>query len=213
MNPQPTELLQLYVIRHGETAWSLSGQHTGRSEIPLTAMGEDQARALAAPLHAVHFSSVLCSPRLRARRTCALAGLGAQATEDADLAEWDYGEFEGLLTAEIRRSHPSWNLFRDGCPGGESAIQATARADRLLARLALISGNVALFSHAQFSALLGARWIGLPAEAGVHFPLGPAALSLLGHQPAHPEVPVLGLWNGLAGPIRSWPPQAPVSGS
>ena len=152
---------------------------------------------------------MLCSPRARAQRTCALAGLGAQAHEDADLAEWDYGDFEGLKTAEVQRSYPSWNLFRDGCPGGESPTEATARADRLLARLALIGGNVALFSHAQFSALLVARWIGLPAGSGIHFPMGPAALSLLGHQPAHPEVPVLALWNGLAGPIRPWPPKAP----
>ena len=215
MIPVSAGLLQLYVVRHGETTWTLSGQHTGCSEIPLTREGEMQACNLRPALAGIRFAAVLCSPRRRARHTCELAGLGAAAQTEEDLSEWDYGVFEGLQTREIQRRQPGWNLYRDGCPGGESPGQVTLRVDRLIAGLLArrhdLGGNVALFTHAQLAAVLAARWIGLAAAEGQHFPLGPATLSVLGHQPAHPEVPVIGLWNAVPGLPRPWPPQAPVT--
>jgi probable phosphoglycerate mutase len=190
--------LRLYLVRHGETEWSLSGQHTGRSDIPLTGHGEDEARALEPCLRDISFSYVLTSPRRRARRTCELAGLGSMAEIEPDLAEWDYGEYEGQLSADIRKGRPGWMVFRDGCPGGEMPAQVTLRADRVIARLGAMHGNVAVFSHGQFSCVLAARWIGLPIIEARHFSLGPASLSVLGYNPDHPEVAVIALWN--AGP-------------
>ncbi|MDR3473085.1 MAG: histidine phosphatase family protein [Devosia sp.] len=186
---------QFCFIRHGETAWSLSGQHTGRTEIPLTAHGEDQARQLGPWLEAFQFAHVLTSPRKRARQTCALAGLGAAAEVDADLAEWDYGDDEGRLSVDIRKQRPGWNVFRDGCPHGETPAQISDRADRLIARLHRLEGNIALFSHGQFGAVLGARWIGLPVVEGEHFALGAPSLSILAYHPSHPGVRVIELWN------------------
>jgi len=139
--------LQLFVIRHGETEWALTGQHTGVSEIPLTAHGEDEARALAPTFRGLAFTRVLVSPRQRARRTCELAGLGAAAQTEPSLAEWGYGDYEGLTPAEIDQRRPGWEVFRDGCPGGESPEQVADRADRLLQNLSGLSGNVALFTH------------------------------------------------------------------
>lgn len=190
---------RFWLVRHGETAWSLSGQHTGRTDIPLTATGEAEACELGHHLRDIRFSSVLSSPRLRALRTCELAGLGGAAEIEPDLVEWDYGDYEGLRSAEIRTARPTWDIFRDGCPHGESPAEISDRADRLIARLGALSGNVALFSHGQFGAVFAARWIGLPVAAGEHFALGPASLCILSHNPHHPKVRVIELWNAAPG--------------
>jgi probable phosphoglycerate mutase len=186
---------QLYYVRHGETEWSRSGQHTGKTDIPLTAHGEGQARALAPWLRKIPFTAVLTSPRQRARATCALAGLGGKAEIEPDLAEWDYGDYEGLRSDEIRERSPGWTVFREGCPNGETPAVITDRADRLIARLSAMTGNVALFSHGHFGAVLAARWIGLPVIEGQHLLLAPASLSILGSNPSHPDVRVIALWN------------------
>ncbi len=196
-----TAPLRLYLIRHGETEWTLSGRHTGRTDIPLTAKGESDARELGeALLQGVSFAHVFSSPLQRARSTCEWVGLGPAVRIEPDLAEWDYGDYEGRTTDDIRRSHADWNLHRDGCPHGETPAQITARADGLLARLRLLAGNVALFSHGHFSGVLAARWIGLPVVEAEHFPLGTASLSVLGYALHHPDVPVIEQWNGTADP-------------
>ena len=193
--------LRLYLVRHGETEWSLSGQHTGSTEIPLTASGEEGARRLAPILRDIAFARVLTSPRRRAQRTCELAGLSAHAEIASDLAEWDYGDYEGLRSAEIHEQRPGWNIFRDGCPGGESPAQVSDRADRLLAALGPQGGDIALFSHGHFGRILATRWIGLPTIQGQHFALGVASLSILGFEPSHPETRAIALWNfAPAGP-------------
>ncbi len=199
-NPPPRQ--RFWFVRHGETAWSLSGQHTGRTDIPLTQHGEAEARELGERICDVRFSHVLTSPRERARRTCELAGLGRAAEVEPDLAEWDYGDYEGQRSADIRKERPNWDVFRDGCPGGETPVQVGERADRLIVRLASLAGNVALFSHGQFGPALAARWIGLPVRDAAHFSLGPASLSILAHNPHHPEVRVIELWN--AAPASLW---------
>jgi len=183
------------LIRHGETAWSLSGQHTGKTELDLTAHGEEQARSLAPRLQAMGFTQVLVSPRLRARRTCALAGLDAVAEIEPDLAEWDYGLHEGRRSADIRQDDPGWDIWRDGCPGGEWPADISARADRLIARLHRMNGTVALFSHGQFGVALATRWIELPLIEGHHFILHPASISLLGTNPHHADRRVIEVWN------------------
>jgi broad specificity phosphatase PhoE len=188
-------VLRLYLVRHGETEWSLSGRHTGRSDIPLTAHGEDQARELRQRLEHIEFSTVLTSPLQRARRTCELAGLAAAAEIDPNLEEWDYGDYEGQRSVEIRKERPGWDVFQNGCPHGEAPAQVGERADRLIAHLCTLSGNVALFSHGQFGCVLAARWIGLPVIDGQHFSCGPACFSVLGHDRDHPEVRVIELWN------------------
>ncbi len=197
--------MQICLIRHGETEWSISGQHTGRTDIPLTAHGEDEARRLAPLLREVRFARVLTSPRRRARRTCELAGLGSVSEVEPDLAEWDYGEYEGQRTMDIRERRPDWNVFRDGCPGGETTADVSDRADRLIARLLALSGNIALFSHGQFGCVLAARWIGLPTIDGQHFGLGAASLSMLGFEPSHPDVPIIALWNAVPAPLAAVP--------
>jgi broad specificity phosphatase PhoE len=184
--------LDLYLVRHGETEWSASGRHTGRTDLPLTAKGERDAAWLAARLGAADFTRVFTSPRLRARRTCELAGWGARAVAEPDLAEWDYGDYEGLRTDEILKARPGWSLFRDGCPGGESPEGAGARADRLLGRLRGLDGNVALFTHGHFGRLLGARWVGLAVGDSGHLQLDTASLSILGREHG---APVIALWN------------------
>ena len=188
---------KLYFIRHGETAWSLSGQHTGRTDLPLTDTGEIQATALAPWLHSVGFTHVLTSPLQRARRTCILSGLGAAAVVEPDLAEWNYGEYEGKLTSEIRKQRPGWNAFRDGCPGGETPNQVSDRADRLIRRLCRLEGNIALFSHGEFAGVVATRWIGLPVAEGPHFCLDTGSLSILAHNPGHREVRAIALWNAV----------------
>jgi probable phosphoglycerate mutase len=190
-----TEALPLvYLARHGETAWSLSGQHTGRTDLPLTGRGEDQARALGERLHGLVFAKILTSPSQRAVRTCALAGFGAIADTDPDLAEWDYGAYEGRRTAEILTERPDWQLFRDGAPGGETPEQIAARADRVIARIRAVHGNALVVSSAHISRVLAARWLGLPPSGGRYFMLGTASLSLLGYEHDMTE-PVIRLWN------------------
>ena len=151
----------IYVARHGETAWSLSGQHTGLTDLPLTERGEGNARRLGERLKGLSFAKVFTSPLQRATRTCELAGFGAAAEIDRDLFEWNYGEYEGRRTADILAERPGWQLFRDGCPGGESPDQIGARADRVVSRLRAIHGDVLLFSSGHFLRVLGARWLGL----------------------------------------------------
>ena len=192
---RPVGSLCLYFIRHGETEWTLSQRHTGRTDLPLTAHGGDEARKLRGRLSAIAFTCVLTSPLQRARQTCALAGLGREPGIEPDLAEWDYGDYEGKRSVDIRKGRPGWNVYRDGCPGGETPAQISDRAGRLTARLRTLDGNVALFSHGQFGAAFAVRWIGLPVVAGQHFPLGEASLSILSDDPHHPEVPVIALWN------------------
>jgi probable phosphoglycerate mutase len=193
--------LRLFFIRHAETAWSLTGQHTGRTDLPLTLHGESMARLLAAVLPGIPFEQVLTSPCLRTRTTCELAGLGAIARQDRQLLEWDYGAYEGLRTAEITVLHPGWDVWEDGCPGGETPAQAGTRADHLIAQLLRLSGNIALFSHGQFGRVLAARWIGLPVAQGRHLAIGPASIGVLGFEAAHPQRRVISLWNaGPAGP-------------
>lgn len=188
-------LSQLYLIRHGETAWSLSGQHTGKTDIPLTTKGEEQARHLAPRLHALRFTDVLSSPYIRARQTCELAGFGSRCGIEADLAEWDYGEYEGLRSDEIHKKNPDWNVFTHGCPGGESPTDVSHRADRLLARLRKAKGATAVFSHGHFGRVLAARWIGAPIEEGQRLLLSPASLSMFCYEHDDPASPVIALWN------------------
>ncbi|MGH7046757.1 MAG: histidine phosphatase family protein [Stellaceae bacterium] len=190
-----TEPLPLvYLARHGETTWSLSGQHTGRTDLPLTARGEDQARALAPRLHGVRFGAVLTSPSQRAVRTCELAGFGSAAAIEPDLAEWDYGDYEGRRTAEILSDRPGWQLFRDGAPGGESPDQIGARADRVIARIRAAAGNVLVVSSAHITRVLAARWLGLSPADGCYLVLGTASLGMLGYEHDQSE-PVIRLWN------------------
>jgi probable phosphoglycerate mutase len=191
-------LAQIFLIRHGQTAWSESGQHTSRTEISLTPEGEWGAQQLAGPLRGLKLAATFSSPRQRARQTCELAGLGRGMTIEPDLAEWDYGEYEGLRTPEILARRPGWNLFRDGCPGGESPLQVAVRADRLIARLRGLGGNLALFSHGHFSRVLAARWSDLPVLTGQRLALDPASLSILGYEHQDPASPVIALWNARA---------------
>jgi len=186
---------QLYLFRHGRTEWSASGQHTGRTDIPLTLEGEKQARTLALRLEGLSFDHVLTSPRQRAGRTCELAGLGAAMQVEADLAEWDYGDYEGLTSAQIGARRPGWNVFRDGCPNGETPADVSDRADRLIGRLDAMTGRIALFSHCHFSRVFAARWLGEPVALGRHFVLGEAATNILGYDPGHPDERVISLWN------------------
>ena len=188
-------LQRVFLARHGETAWSKSGRHTGRTDIALSEQGELNARMLARPLAGVGFRHVLTSPRQRARRTCELAGLGASAEIEPDLAEWDYGEYEGLSSDEIQRANPGWELFRDGCPGGESPAQVAARADRVIARLRAMEENIALFTHGHFGRALAARWICLPIGDGARFALETATLGILAYEHMSSASPVIALWN------------------
>jgi broad specificity phosphatase PhoE len=193
--PQTAAPLQLYLIRHGETEWSRSGRHTGRTDIALTEQGQRMARDLARPLADVDFSTVLTSPRRRAQDTCALAGLGARATVEPDLAEWDYGDDEGRRSVEIAADRPGWDIWRDGCPGGESPAAVSARADRLVERLRGLGGNVALFTHGHFGRVLTTRWLGQPITLGQHLILDPATIGLLGIDARHGQTPVILRWN------------------
>ena len=190
----PDALPVVFVARHGETAWTLSGQHTGRTDLPLTENGERQADALGHRLRAHDFVKVLSSPAQRARRTCEVAGFAGGAEIDPDLAEWDYGEYEGRRTAEILPERPDWYLFRDGAPGGENHDEISARADRVVARIRAVGGNVLLFSSAHISRVLAARWLGLPAAGARYFYLTTASLSILGYEHNRSE-PIIRLWN------------------
>ena len=194
----PLTPLQLYLIRHGETTWSLTHQHTGRTDIPLTEHGEEEARQLGKRLSVTQFARVFSSPSQRSQRTCTLVASNKCLEIEPDLAEWNYGDYEGGCTWDIRKKRPGWNIFRDGCPGGEMPAQVSDRADRLIARLRTLDGKIALFSHGQFGCVLAARWIGLPVIEGPHFVLGTASLSVLGYDPDHPKVPVIALWNAFS---------------
>ena len=191
-------LQRLYLVRHGETAWSLTGQHTGRTDIPLTDKGEGDARELAERLRGVSFSRVFTSPRKRARRTSELAALNKAAETEPDLAEWDYGDYEGQRAGDIRKGRPDWNVFRDGCPNGESPAQVSKRAERLIARLRMLEGDLAIFSHGHFGRALAARWIGLQIEQAQHFLLSTASLSILGYGHNLAEEPAIVLWNSVS---------------
>jgi broad specificity phosphatase PhoE len=180
------------LIRHGQTEWSLDGRHTGRTDLPLTPEGEAQSRALGPKLVPHQFTAVLCSPLLRARRTCEFAGLGGRAVIDPDLCEWDYGAYDGLTTEEIRSERPGWDLFDDGAPGGETAADVGRRADRVIARIRGITGEVACVAHAHVLRVLAARWIGLDPAGGRYLVLAPASVSELGWER---ERPVISGWN------------------
>jgi probable phosphoglycerate mutase len=187
----------VYLARHGETAWSLSGQHTGRTDLPLTERGERNARALGERLKGHKFARVFTSPLQRARRTAELAGFGGVAVVDPDLVEWNYGEYEGRKTADIRKERPDWQLFRDGCPGGESVAEAGARADRVVARLRAVDGDVLVFSSGHILRVTGARWIGLDPSGGKLLYLSTASLSTLGYEHSKADT-VIRLWDDVS---------------
>jgi probable phosphoglycerate mutase len=193
----PTGPVEVVLIRHGETAWSLSGQHTGSTDIPLTARGEAAARGLAPLLASRPFSLVLCSPLQRARRTCELAGLAGQACMEPDLVEWDYGAYEGLTSTEIERGRPGWMVFRDGCPDGEAPAQVGERVDRVIGRLRQEGGRVALVAHGHLLRVFVARWIGLPPSYGAHFLLDTATLTILSD---YRGLPAVKCWNAPLAP-------------
>ena len=185
--------MNLFAIRHGETAWSLSGQHTGTTNIPLTESGRRLAERMRPVLAKNAFALVLCSPMQRARETCELAGLGDLAVIDEDLVEWNYGEYEGLTPKQIHETAQDWLIFRDGCPGGESPEQVGARADQVIARARATEGDVALFAHGHVLRVLAARWIGLPAACGQYFLLDTGTLCVLGY---YRDIPAVRVWNG-----------------
>src|SRR6478736_2262289 len=191
----------VYLARHGETAWTLSGQHTGLTDLPLTERGERNARRLGERLRGLSFAKVFTSPLQRAKRTCELAGFGSVANVDQDLLEWNYGEYEGRRTADIHRERPDWQIFRDGCPGGESPSQVGARADRVIKRVRAIGGNALLFSSGHFLRVLAARWLGLDPGAGRYFLLSTASLSVVGYEHDRSE-PAIRLWNEIAHEAR-----------
>ena len=188
------ELPSLVLARHGETEWSLSGQHTGLTDLPLTERGERNARQLGQRLKGRAFARVFTSPLQRARRTCELAGFGAAAQADRDLVEWNYGQYEGKRTKEITAERPGWQLFRDGCPGGESPEEVGARADRVVGRVRAIAGKVLIFSSGHFLRVLAARWLGIEPAGGRFFLLSTASLSELGYEHDLSE-PVIRFWN------------------
>lgn len=185
---------KIYLIRHGETAWTLSGQHTGITDVTLTPNGETQGRALGARLKEIPFTHILCSPLKRATQTCALAHYLPKATIDEELREWNYGDYEGLTTAEIWKTNPQWSIFSNGAPHGESVQDIQIRAEKVLTKLKDIGGNIALFSHGHFLRALAACWLRFPIKEGRHLALSPGSLSILGYER---ETPVLLLWNEL----------------
>lgn len=190
-----SETLQVvYLARHGETAWSITGQHTGLTDLPLTPHGELNACGLGGRLREMKFAAVLTSPLQRAVRTCALAGFGSVAAIDRDLVEWNYGQYEGRRTLEIRQERPGWNIFHDGCPEGESPVQVAARASRVLERIQSIGGDVLLFSSGHFLRVLTACWLGQEPAAGRFYALSTASLSVLGYEHDRTQ-PVIRLWN------------------
>jgi broad specificity phosphatase PhoE len=184
----------IYLARHGETAWSLTGQHTGLTDLPLTERGENEARKLGKRLAGTAFAKVFTSPLQRAARTCEIASFGAVAQKDADLVEWNYGKYEGRTTMEIHAESPDWQLFRDGCPGGETPAQVGARADRVLSRLQAANGNVLVFASGHFLRVLAARFLGLEPAGGKYFTLNTASVSILGFENNSLQ-PVIRMWN------------------
>ena len=196
----------VYLARHGETAWTISHQHTGVTDLPLTAQGEAEALRLGKRLEGLSFVGVFTSPLQRAVRTCELAGFGAMAEIEPDLMEWNYGAYEGRTTAEIHAERPGWQLFRDGCPGGELPDQIGARADRVIRRVRAIAGDVLLFSSGHFLRVFAARWLGLEPGAGRYFVLGTASLSAVGYEHDRSE-PVIRLWDESSHERRISPAQ------
>jgi len=185
-------MTEALTIRHAETEWSQNGRHTGRTDIPLTEEGREYARRLASRLAGRTFALVLTSPLSRVRETCELAGLGDRAQPRDDLMEWDYGDYEGLTTPQIREQRPDWNLWRDGCPGGESAADVGGRVDRVIAEVRRVDGDAALVAHGHVLRVLGARWVELPPQDGARFALSTGALCTLGYER---ETPVFWHWN------------------
>ena len=183
---------RVFLIRHGETEWSLSGQHTSITDIPLTENGRTMPRLLAPILAKVTFARIFTSPLKRARETCELAGLGERAEIDHDLVEWNYGDYEGLTTKEIHAKTPDWMLFRDGCPGGDGPEDVARRVDSVIGRVRAVEGDVALFAHGHVFRVFVARWIGLQATAGCHFVLDTATVGVLGY---YRDVPAIKRWN------------------
>src|SRR3989440_12876840 len=196
----------IYLARHGETAWTISHQHTGRTDLPLTPQGEAEATRLGQRLQGLTFAAVLTSPLKRAVRTCELAGFGSAVEIEPDLVEWNYGAYEGRTSAEIHAERPDWELFRDGCPGGESPDQIGARADRVVRRVRAIEGDALLFSSGHFLRVFAARWLGLASGAGRYFLLGTASLSAVGYEHNRSE-PVIRLWDEMPHERRISPAQ------
>jgi len=187
-------LPEIFLVRHGETEWTVARRHTGLTDIPLTERGERDARQLGEHLRGKTVKSVFTSPLQRARRTCELAGFAAAAQVDPDLVEWDYGDYEGLTTPEIRKERADWQIFRDGCPGGESVAAVGGRADRVIARLRALDCDVLIFSSGHFMRVLGARWLGLDAGCARLLLLNTTTLSILGYEHDRTD-PVIRLWN------------------
>lgn len=190
--------LRIYLVRHGETEWSLSGQYTSSTDIALTAKGEAAARKLGLRLRGIPFTRVLTSPLQRAQQTCALAGVSPAAEIEPDLGEWGYGDYEGRTPADILASRPEWNLFRDGAPHGETPGEISVRADRFIARLRQLDGNIALFSHGHIGRVLAARWIDLSVRQAQSFLLNTASLSILCYEHNHIDQPAIAQWNAAS---------------
>lgn len=195
MLSSPPFLQRIVLVRHGQTAWSLSGHHTGRTDIPLTAAGEAEAHTLHERLRTYVFNRVFVSPLQRARKTAALAALATHVEIEPDLVEWDHGEYEGMHGAEIRTIQADWNIYQHGCPAGESPAQVSARADLIIARLLTLEGDIAIFSHGHLGCVLAARWIGLEIEHALHFLLDTASISILGYGHQRAAEPAIMLWN------------------
>ncbi|MEO6754653.1 MAG: histidine phosphatase family protein [Opitutus sp.] len=212
MPPSKLTSLRLYLIRHGETEWSLSDQYTGRTDLPLTAHGEGAARKVGERLKNVSFAHVLMSPLQRARQTCALAALKPTPEIEPDLTEWDHRDYEGRTPEEIREEQPEWNLFRDGAPNGETPAQISERVDRLIAHFRTLDGNVVLFSHGHLCRVLAGRWIGRSVEQSERFLLNTASISILSYVHDRPDEPAIALWNSGADELSNPAPvPAPVA--
>ena len=194
------EMPRLFLARHGDTAWTESRQRTGRTDLPLNASGEDHARHLGDRLQRFSFAQVFTSPLQRASKTCALAGFGEVAEVDPDLLEWDYGRFEGKLTREVLKERPGWEMFRDGCPDGESPQDVAARADRFIARVHRVGGDVLAFSSGHIIRMIAARWNGLAPSAGRVFFCRPASVGVLGFEHSSRDQPIIRLWNYVSEP-------------
>jgi len=196
----PLEMPKLFLARHGDTAWTESHQRTGRTDIPLNEAGEERARRLGERLRRHSFARIFTSPLQRASKTCELAGFVADAELDPDLVEWDYGRYEGMLTKTILKQRPGWELFRDGCPEGESPADVAARADRFIARVRATDGDMLAFSSGHIIRMIAARWLGLPPQAGRFFYCRPASVGVLGFEHKNRDEPIIGPWNHVPQP-------------
>jgi broad specificity phosphatase PhoE len=196
----PSEMPRLFLARHGDMAWTDSRQRTGRTDLPLNERGEEHARQLCERLRRFSFARVFTSPLQRASKTCALAGFGEVAKVNPDLMEWDYGRFEGKLTRQILKERPGWEMFRDGCPDGESPQDVAARADHFIAQVRGIEGDVLAFSSGHIIRMIAARWLGLPPGTGRFFFCRPASVGVLSFEHNNPDEPIIGLWNYVTHP-------------